>query len=297
MNWFKKLLPKSIRIEGTAKRSIPEGLWDSCSQCKAVLYRPELERNQKVCMKCGFHMRIGARERLNYFFDEIGSFEIGKDVQPRDFLKFKDVKKYKDRLVAAKKKTGESDALIVFSGTVCKIPLVAAAFEFDFLGGSMGSVVGEIFVRAVRHAIENKLPFVCFCSSGGARMQEGLISLMQMAKTSSALGELRENALPYITVLADPTTGGVSASLGTLGDVIIAEPKALIGFAGPRVIEQTVGQILPEGFQRSEFLLKHGAIDMIVERKDLREKIAKINALFTNQMGVFEADAEGSETK
>ena len=297
MNWFKKLLPRSIRIEGAAKRSIPEGLWDSCVQCKAVLYRPELDRNQKVCMKCGHHMRIGARKRLGYFFDEDSSFEIGKDIQPRDFLKFKDVKKYKDRLVAAKKKTGESDALVVFCGAVCEIQLVAAAFEFDFLGGSMGSVVGEKFVRAVRHAIDKNLPFVCFCSSGGARMQEGLISLMQMAKTSSAIGELQENALPYITVLADPTTGGVSASLGTLGDIIIAEPKALIGFAGPRVIEQTVGQVLPEGFQRSEFLIKHGAIDMIVERRNLRDKIAKLIALLTGQIGNFVGDVRNNDAQ
>lgn len=292
MNWFKKLLPKSIRIEGVSRRSVPEGLWDKCGNCGAVLYRPELERNQKVCMKCGYHNRIGARKRLDYFFDEGSSYEIGAEVQPRDFLKFKDVKKYKDRLVAARKKTGENDALVVFSGTVCRVPLVAAAFEFGFLGGSMGSVVGEKFIRAVRHSIENNAAFVCFCASGGARMQEGLVSLMQMAKTSSALGELRESGLPYLTVLSDPTTGGVSASLGTLGDIIIAEPKALIGFAGPRVIEQTVGQVLPEGFQRSEFLLKHGAIDMIVERKELRERIAKIVALLTDKMGTLGLDLE-----
>lgn len=283
MNWFKKLLPTSIRTEASGKRSIPEGLWTSCPSCKAVLYRAELERNESVCIKCGFHMRIGARERLAHFLDDSDRSEIGTELAPVDFLKFKDSKRYKDRLNAAQKATGESDALVVIEGAVHGIPLVAAAFEFRFLGGSMGSVVGERFDRAVQRCLEARLPFVCFCASGGARMQEALVSLMQMAKTSSAIAQMREQSLPYIVVLTDPTTGGVSASLGTLGDVIIAEPGALIGFAGPRVIEQTVRQVLPDGFQRSEFLLEHGAIDMIVDRRELRARIASMVAILRHE--------------
>ncbi len=282
MNWFKKLLPTRIRIEGVNKKSIPEGIWESCSNCKAVLYRPELERSLYVCTKCQHHMRIGARKRLQYFFDSEHVSEIAANVTPTDFLKFKDVKKYKDRLSAAKKQTGEMDALVVQAGSVNGVSIVAAAFEFNFLGGSMGSVVGEKFVRGVRESIRTKSAFVCFCSSGGARMQEGVVSLMQMAKTSSVLGELREARLPYIAVLSDPTTGGVSASLGTLGDIIIAEPRALIGFAGPRVIKQTVGETLPAGFQRSEFLLEHGAIDLIIERRDLPARVSKLVELLMN---------------
>lgn len=283
MNWFKRLLPTSIRTEGSSKRSIPEGLWTSCPGCKEVLYKPELERHDNVCVKCGHHNRIGARERLERFFDADSGHEIGEEVQPTDFLKFKDSKRYKDRLSAAQKATGETDALVVLEGTVHGLPLVAAAFEFRFLGGSMGSVVGERFHRAVKRCLEARLPFVCFCASGGARMQEALVSLMQMAKTSAAIATMQEHRLPYIVVLTDPTTGGVSASLGTLGDIIIAEPKALIGFAGPRVIAETVRQVLPEGFQRSEFLLEHGAIDMIVDRREMRDRVAAIVATLTHQ--------------
>ncbi|MEQ8659492.1 MAG: acetyl-CoA carboxylase, carboxyltransferase subunit beta [Gammaproteobacteria bacterium] len=283
MNWFKRLIPASIRTEGSSKRSIPEGLWTSCPECKAVLYRAELERNDEVCVKCGFHMRIGARRRLARFLDAGETREIGSELGPVDFLKFKDTKRYRDRISAAQKATGELDALIVLEGSVLGLPLVAAAFEFAFMGGSMGSVVGERFARGMRRCLEARMPFVCFCSSGGARMQEALVSLMQMAKTSAAIAEMREQHLPYIVVLTDPTTGGVSASLGTLGDIIIAEPGALIGFAGPRVIEQTVHQVLPEGFQRSEFLLEHGAIDMIVDRRELRPTIASLLSVLTHQ--------------
>ena len=281
MNWFKKLIPARIRVEGVAKRNIPEGIWNNCKNCGAMLYKPELERCQFVCNKCNHHMRIGARQRLDYFFDNNSTFELAADIEPLDFLKFKDVKKYKDRLSLAKKKTGENDALLVMGGNLKTTPVVAAAFDFDFLGGSMGSVVGEKFYQAVQYAIKQKIPFICFSSSGGARMQEGLVSLMQMAKTSSAVDQLREMGLPFISVLTDPTTGGVSASLAMLGDIIIAEPDALIGFAGPRVIQQTVGAVLPDGFQKSEFLLSHGAIDMIVQRSDLRDTIANlINLLY-----------------
>ncbi len=283
MNWFKRLLPSRIRIEGSAKRSIPEGLWTSCPECKAVLYRAELERNAEVCLKCGFHMRVRGRQRLERFLDPGVRREIGAEVVPIDFLKFKDSKRYRDRLTAAQKATGETDALVVMEGTIEGLPLVAAAFDFAFMGGSMGSVVGERFARAARRCLEARIPLVCFCSSGGARMQEALVSLMQMAKTSAAIAELRENRLPYVVVLTDPTTGGVSASLGTLGDVIIAEPGALIGFAGPRVIEQTVRQILPDGFQRSEFLLEHGAIDMIVDRRKMKSTIASLLSILTHR--------------
>ena len=276
MNWFKKLIPARIRVEGVSKRNIPEGIWVNCKNCGAMLYKPELERCQFVCNKCNHHMRISARQRLGYFLDTDSMTELASDVVPLDFLKFKDVKRYKDRLTLAKKNTGENDALVVMAGTLRGIDVVAAAFEFSFLGGSMGSVVGEKFVQAIRFAIKEKRSFICFSSSGGARMQEGLISLMQMAKTSSAVDQLKAEGIPFVSVLTDPTTGGVSASLSMLGDIIIAEPDALIGFAGPRVIEQTVGTVLPEGFQKSEFLLTHGAIDMIVHRKDLRSSVAKL---------------------
>lgn len=277
MSWFHKLLPSKIRTT-EKKKSIPEGLWTKCHGCSAVLFRSELERNLEVCPKCSHHHRISARRRLEKFLDKDMLEEIGQDLEPSDRLKFKDTKRYKDRLTAAQKQTGEKDALIVMQGTVHKVPLVACAFEFSFIGGSMGQVVGERFIMAVNRAIERKLPLVCFATSGGARMQESLISLMQMARTSAALTKLSAQHLPFITVLSDPCMGGVSASLATLGDIIIAEPKALIGFAGPRVIEQIVKQSLPEGFQRSEFLLEHGAIDMIEDRRVLRERIAKLIA-------------------
>jgi acetyl-CoA carboxylase carboxyl transferase subunit beta len=282
LSWFKRLLPASIRTEGSSKRSIPEGVWSSCPECKAVLYRAELERNYDVCVKCGHHLRITARRRLVRFLDADNPKELATGVAPTDFLKFKDSKRYRDRITAAQKETGETDALIVMEGKVEGVGVVAAAFDFQFMGGSMGSVVGERFMRAARRCLDARLPLVCFSASGGARMQEALVSLMQMAKTSSAIAEMREARLPYIVVLTDPTTGGVSASLAMLGDVIIAEPNALIGFAGPRVIEQTVRQVLPEGFQRSEFLLTHGAIDMIVDRRVLRHTIASLLALMLN---------------
>ncbi len=296
MNWFKKLLPTRIRTEGKAKRSIPEGLWTSCPECKAVLYRAELERNLEVCIKCGYHLRVGARQRLEKFLDPGSGKELAIELEPVDFLKFKDTKRYRDRIAAAQKATGERDALIVMEGRVNGLPLVVCAFEFKFMGGSMGSVVGERFVRAVRRCIEARLPLVCFCASGGARMQEAIVSLMQMAKTSAAIAELKEHRLAYITVLTDPTTGGVSASVGTLGDLIIAEPAALIGFAGPRVIEQTVGEILPEGFQRSEFLLEHGAVDMMVDRRELKATIASILSILSHHQAVEQSDAEVQQT-
>ena len=284
MSWLQKFLPSTIRTEGgTGKRSVPEGLWAKCPDCNAVLYRAELERNLEVCPKCGFHMRIRARRRLEAFLDEEPRVEIAGDLKPVDLLKFKDSKRYKDRIVAAQKATEENDALVVLMGQVKGVPLVAAAFEFSFMGGSMGSVVGEKFVRAVNSAIEHKLPLICFSASGGARMQEALFSLMQMAKTSAALTKLHERGLPFISVLTDPTMGGVSASLAMLGDINIGEPKALIGFAGPRVIEQTVRETLPEGFQRSEFLLEKGAIDLIVDRRDMRDRVASLLAMLTHQ--------------
>jgi acetyl-CoA carboxylase carboxyl transferase subunit beta len=257
---------------------VPEGLWIKCPACDAVLYRAELERNLQVCPKCSHHMRIGARDRLMRFLDEGSTHEFASDVEPEDPLRFRDSKKYRDRLTVAQKTVGEKDALIVMAGTLNGLELVACAFEFRFLGGSMGSVVGERFVRGAEHCLEHRLPFVCFTASGGARMQEGLLSLLQMSKTSAVLARMAAARLPYISVLTDPTTGGVSASLAMLGDLNIAEPKALIGFAGPRVIEQTVRETLPEGFQRSEFLLEHGAIDMIVDRRDLRERIGTVLA-------------------
>ena len=276
MSWFEKLLPSRIRTEGGTKRTVPEGLWSKCEACSAVLYRAELERNQEVCPKCSHHMRIGGRARLEGFLDEDDRKEIANTVKPVDILKYKDSKKYRDRIIQAQKKTGEQDALIVMQGRVKGVPLVACAFEFGFMGGSMGAVVGERFVRAVNLCLEKNLPLVCFSASGGARMQEALFSLMQMAKTSAALAKLAKARLPFISVLTDPTMGGVSASFAMLGDVHIGEPNALIGFAGPRVIEQTVRETLPEGFQRSEFLLEHGAIDMIVDRRDMRDRVANL---------------------
>jgi acetyl-CoA carboxylase carboxyl transferase subunit beta len=275
MSWFEKIMPSRIKTERRT-RSVPEGLWMKCSACDAVLYRAELERNLNVCPKCSHHMRIGARERLDRLFDAGSTIEIGANISPEDPLKFKDSKRYKDRLVAAQKSTGERDALIALAGRIDGLPAVACAFEFQFLGGSMGSVVGERFRRAVDHAMEHRMPVICFSSSGGARMQEALLSLLQMAKTSAALARLAQAHLPYISVLTDPTTGGVSASLAMLGDLNIAEPKALIGFAGPRVIQQTVRETLPEGFQRSEFLLEHGAIDMIIDRRDMRDRLSQL---------------------
>ena len=276
MSWFSKLVPSKIRTVGGNKRTVPEGLWVKCDGCSAVLYRSELERSFDVCPKCGHHMRIGARQRLEIFLDEGSRKEIGDKLEPVDILKFRDSKKYRDRLNTAQKSTGEKDALIVMSGKLEGLPVVAAAFEFKFMGGSMGSVVGERFVRAAEVCVEEGRPLICFSASGGARMQEALFSLMQMAKSSAALAKLSEAGIPYISVLTDPTMGGVSASLAMLGDVNIAEPEALIGFAGPRVIEQTVRETLPEGFQRSEFLLEHGAIDMIVDRREMRNKIASL---------------------
>jgi acetyl-CoA carboxylase carboxyl transferase subunit beta len=275
MSWFEKIMPSRIKTERRT-RSVPEGLWSKCPACDAVLYRAELERNIHVCPKCGHHQRVGARERLLKFLDPGSASELAAAIEPDDPLKFRDSKRYRDRLVAAQKSTGEKDALIVMAGTLKGLEVVAAAFEFRFMGGSMGAVVGERFVRAVEHCLEHRMPLVCFSSSGGARMQEALYSLLQMSKTSSALARLAKAGLPFISVLTDPTTGGVSASLAMLGDINIGEPRALIGFAGPRVIQQTVRETLPEGFQRSEFLLEHGAIDMIVDRRDLRDRIGSL---------------------
>lgn len=284
MSWLEKLLPPRIqRSESANRKSIPEGLWVKCPSCEAVLYRSDLEANIHVCPKCSHHLRIGARERLDALLDAGGRYEIGQEVLPIDTLKFKDSKKYPDRLKDALETTGETDALIVMGGSIMAVPVVAACFEFEFMGGSMGSVVGERFVRGAQAALEQKVPFICFTATGGARMQEGLLSLMQMAKTTSMLTKLSEKKLPFISVLTDPTMGGVSASFAFLGDVVIAEPKALIGFAGPRVIENTVREKLPEGFQRSEFLLQKGAIDMIVDRRKMREEIARLLALLQNQ--------------
>ena len=280
MSWLNKLLPSRINTDGSSRRTVPEGIWTKCTSCNSVLYRAELIRNLEVCPKCGHHMLIHARPRLEKFLDEDSIIEIGATVKPYDKYRFRDSKKYRDRLNQAQKSTGEDDALIALKGSIKGIPVVACAFEFGFMGGSMGSVVGERFVLAAETCMEEGLALVCFAASGGARMQEGLFSLMQMAKTSAALGRLREKGLPYISVLTNPTTGGVSASLSTLGDINIAEPNALIGFAGPRVIEQTVRETLPDGFQRSEFLLEHGIIDMIIDRNQLRDKIASLIAMF-----------------
>ncbi|HEY5700528.1 MAG TPA: acetyl-CoA carboxylase, carboxyltransferase subunit beta [Gammaproteobacteria bacterium] len=283
MSWFKKLIPSRIRTDGGNRRSVPEGLWTKCPACDAVLYRAELERSVEVCPKCDHHIRQTARQRLSQFLDEEPRREIGAELLPVDILKFRDSKRYRDRLASAQKRTGENDALVVMAGRVKGLPLVAAAFEFGFMGGSMGSVVGERFVRGVNEAVDKGRPMVCFSASGGARMQEALFSLMQLAKTSAALARLSERRLPYISVLTDPTMGGVSASIGMLGDINIAEPNALIGFAGPRVIEQTVKETLPEGFQRSEFLLDHGAVDMIVDRRNMRDRIASLLATLGHQ--------------
>jgi acetyl-CoA carboxylase carboxyl transferase subunit beta len=281
MSWFQKFRPSRIRTEGGNKRNVPEGLWTKCSVCTAVLYRPELERNLQVCPKCSHHMRIGARSRLKLFLDPGEHREIASGLESVDVLRFKDSKKYKDRLAAAQRKTGETDALIALAGKLKGADVVTCAFEFGFMGGSMGSVVGEKFARAGQESLRMKAPLVCFSASGGARMQEGLLSLMQMAKTSAVLARLSEEGIPYISVLTHPTTGGVSASLGMLGDVNVAEPLAQIGFAGPRVIEQTVRETLPEGFQRSEFLLQKGAVDMIVDRRNMRDEIGSMLALLS----------------
>lgn len=283
MSWLMNLLPSRIRTETSQKKGVPEGLWIKCLGCSEVLYRTELEKNLSVCQKCNHHHRISARERIAQCLDPNGQEEIAADLEPIDRLKFKDSKKYKDRISQAQKATGEKEALIVVKGTLKQQPVVVSAFEFSFMGGSMGATVGEKFIRAVNAAIAEHCAYICFTASGGARMQEGLFSLMQMAKTSSALAKLAKHKLPFIVVLTDPTMGGVSASFASLGDIIIAEPKALIGFAGPRVIEQTVRQTLPEGFQRSEFLLEHGHIDMIVERKDLRDVLAKLIAKLSHR--------------
>jgi acetyl-CoA carboxylase carboxyl transferase subunit beta len=292
MNWFKKITPTRINTEESrpARRGIPEGLWSKCEECNSVLYRAELERNLYVCPKCGHHMRLTARQRLDAFLDPDSGIEIGAAIEPVDVLRFRDSKKYKDRLSLAQKATGEKDALVAMKGHLKGMRIVACAFEFKFMGGSMGSVVGERFVRSVDAAIEENAPLVCFSASGGARMQEALISLMQMAKTSAALAKLSRQGIPFISVMTDPTTGGVSASLAMLGDVNVAEPKALIGFAGPRVIEQTVRETLPEGFQRSEFLLEHGAVDMIVDRREMRDKLAALLAMLTRQPPLKESE-------
>lgn len=275
MSWIEKILSKTS-ISSSRKANVPEGVWTKCTACEQVLYRDELKRNLEVCPKCGHHMRIDARERLLALLDQDSAVELDAQLEPQDILKFKDLKKYKDRLSAAQKQTGEKDALVSFKGTLYGMPVIVAASNFSFMGGSMGSVVGAKFVKAAERALAENCPFVCFSASGGARMQEALLSLMQMAKTSAVLAKMREQGVPFISVLTDPTLGGVSASFAMLGDINIAEPKALIGFAGPRVIEQTVREKLPEGFQRSEFLLEKGAIDMIVKRADMREKLANI---------------------
>ena len=283
MSWFEKLLPTRIRTDGNKKKNVPEGLWTKCSACNAILYKVELERNLEVCPKCGFHMRIGARARLDTFLDAEPRNEIGGELEPVDFLKFRDSKKYKDRLVQAQKATDEKDALIVISGSLKSVPVVVCAFEFKFMGGSMGAVVGARFVAAVEASIAHRAPLICFSASGGARMQEALFSLMQMAKTSAALARLQQAGVPYISVMTDPTMGGVSASLAMLGDINVGEPGALIGFAGPRVIQQTVRETLPEGFQKSEFLLEHGAIDMIIDRRNMRDRLASLVAKLTHR--------------
>ena len=280
MSWLQKLLPPKIkRSEAARNKSIPEGLWSKCASCEAVLYRSDLDNNQGVCPKCGHHQRLRARQRLDMLLDIEGRFEIGNEFIPVDALKFKDSRKYPERLSAAVSETGEMDAMVVMQGSILTVPVVVACFEFEFLGGSMGSVVGERFVRGARAALEQRVPFICITASGGARMQEGLFSLMQMAKTTAVVTRLAERRLPFVTVLTDPTMGGVSASFAFMGDVVIAEPGALIGFAGPRVIEQTVREKLPEGFQRAEFLLEKGAIDMIVDRRQLRDRLHAVLSL------------------
>lgn len=282
MNWLTKLMPSRISTESNAsKRNVPEGIWTKCEACNAILYRAELERNMDVCPKCSHHLRISARTRLDTFLDKDDREEIAETLEPIDHLKFRDSKKYRDRIVQAQKKTGEKDALVVIKGTLKGQPLVVCAFEFGFMGGSMASVVGERFVRAANICLSENIPLVCFSASGGARMQEALVSLMQMAKTSAVLARLAKQGTPFISVMTDPTMGGVSASLAMLGDVNVAEPNALIGFAGPRVIEQTVREVLPEGFQRSEFLLDHGVLDMIVDRREMRDRLASILSMLT----------------
>jgi len=284
MSWLQKLLPPRIKATpGVIRKAMPEGLWVKCPSCEAVLYRTDLEKNMQVCPKCNHHARVGARERIDQLLDAEARYEIGSEVLPIDSLKFKDTRKYPERLSAALEETGETDALVVMQGSIKTVPLVVAVFEFEFMGGSMGSVVGERFVRGVRVAYDNRIPFVCFTASGGARMQEGVNSLFQMAKTTAVLQELSKARLPFVTILTDPTMGGVSASFAMIGDVVIAEPGALIGFAGPRVIEQTVREKLPEGFQRAEFLLAKGAIDMIVDRRQLKEELPKLLALLQRQ--------------
>ncbi len=283
MSWFEKLMPSRIRTDAKGKRGVPEGLWSKCPGCKAVLYRAEMAENLEVCPKCGEHMRIEARQRLDTFLDETPRTEIGSDIQPVDMLTFHDKQPYSERLSKAQEKTGENDALIVIHGQLKGMPIVVGAFNFSFMGGSMGSVVGERFVRGANIAIEHHAPLICFAASGGARMQEALFSLMQMAKTSAVLKRMSARSLPFVSVLTDPTMGGVSASLATLGDINVAEPGALIGFAGPRVIEQTVREKLPEGFQRSEFLLEHGALDMIIDRREMRDRLASILGILTHR--------------
>lgn len=289
MSWFKKILPK-ISATGT-KKGVPEGIWSKCDKCASVIYRVELERSLHVCPKCQHHMRLSGRRRLDVFLDENERFELALDVQPVDRLKFKAIKKYKDQIGAAQKKANEKEAIIVMKGKVKGLPLVVASFDFNFIGGSMSVGVGERFVQGVNAAMEHNIPFICFCASGGARMQEGLFSLFQMAKTSAALARLARKKLPYISVLTHPTTGGVSASLATLGDIILAEPEALIGFAGPGIIQETIRQTLPEGFQRSEFLLEHGHIDMIVDRRDMRDVVAEMLAKMTHSNQAINEDA------
>ncbi|MHB8535844.1 MAG: acetyl-CoA carboxylase, carboxyltransferase subunit beta [Sulfuricaulis sp.] len=297
MSWFDKLVPPKIKSQGVKKGSVPEGLWKKCPACGTVLYNAEIENNLDVCPKCAYHMRISARRRLDVFLDPKPRTEIGAALSPVDPLKFRDTKKYRDRLAEAQQTTGERDALVVMEGALKGMPLVVAAFEFAFMGGSMGAVVGERFVRGVKVCLEKKIPLVCFSASGGARMQEALLSLMQMAKTSAALTRLGEAGIPYISVLTDPTMGGVSASLAMLGDLVVAEPRALIGFAGPRVIEQTVREKLPEGFQRSEFLLEHGAIDLIIDRRETRDRIASLLTMLLRQSDSELASSENPETE
>ncbi|MDH3514483.1 MAG: acetyl-CoA carboxylase, carboxyltransferase subunit beta [Gammaproteobacteria bacterium] len=298
MSWFDKLVPPKIKSQsGVKKASVPEGLWKKCPACAMVLYTAEIESNLDVCPKCTHHMRIGARRRLDVFLDPEPRAEIGATLLPVDPLKFKDTKKYRDRLAEAQQTTGERDALIMIEGALKGMPLVAGAFEFGFMGGSMGAVVGERFVRGVNVSLEKKIPLVCFSASGGARMQEALLSLMQMAKTSAALTHLSDAGIPFISVLTDPTMGGVSASFAMLGDINVAEPRALIGFAGPRVIEQTVRQKLPEGFQRSEFLVEHGAIDLIIDRREMRDKIANLLSILTRQPAPETQQRESPETE
>jgi len=295
MSWLTKLMPSRIRTEGGGKRAVPEGLWEKCDRCGAALYGPELEKNLRVCPKCNHHMSIGARERLVAFLDDDSGEEIGAALGPVDALHFKDQKKYADRIKAAQKSTGERDAMVAVQGKLKGNDICVAAFEFKYMGGSMGSVVGEKFTLAAERALALGCPLVCFSATGGARMQEGLFSLMQMAKTSAALGRLRAAGLPFVSVLTHPTTGGVSASLGMLGDINVGEPHALIGFAGPRVIEQTVRETLPEGFQRSEFLVEHGAVDLIIDRRQMREKLSALLALMMRQpMPAPDAPANGA---